>query len=531
MSVKDLRAKVFGDLYKQIDDAQGRIYVQSLQGQVIDLQNGEGIREALKKAGIKVNKKLAALMLKVGRKEALELEDKFRGKQAFNDIIEKFEKNKSTEELAKTIKRGGLERDQFLVQRFRSKLNSKKIVPGIDEITKKMLEAALSDKMHETTGFEKYLSTEIHEGDKSLRQHYTEYLTPPKPTTKNPEKQETFQTFLDFLRLRVVDKGHGRFGMSVAEQQAALGLAYIAEALEAPEGTTAQQFGQIIQDAVIASVTEYNDEIIKSKGGKGVVNLTDKELASIKEIGINYKQVATKKGFTGKYTPYITFQFAPTNRIDGESEARIKKVILDILVPKLTNSDYNLLNWSGSSTAKEKIEYIVLSEFVKLDKRKNVKVNLINGKVELKTGGEDSKKYKPLKEKSSTKKTKSTSTTKATLPKLDTAVKSTVDLTALLPILNSRIQDTVRSNMRYPSLQNRSGRFASSVRITDIVTTRQGFPSIGFTYQKNPYQIFEFPGGDPNRATKERDPRTIIDKSIREIAAELMQARFYTRRV
>jgi hypothetical protein len=45
---------------------------------------------------------------------------------------------------------------------------------------------------------------------------------------------------------------------------------------------------------------------------------------------------------------------------------------------------------------------------------------------------------------------------------------------------------------------------------------------------KNPYQTFEpgFAQGDPNR-----DPRNVINQSIREIALQLAIGRFYTRRV
>ena len=66
----------------------------------------------------------------------------------------------------------------------------------------------------------------------------------------------------------------------------------------------------------------------------------------------------------------------------------------------------------------------------------------------------------------------------------------------------------------------------------DAATTdSQGFPSIGYTYDKNPYQIFEPGAGKSPWATPDRDPRKIIDRSIREIAAELLTGRFYTRRV
>jgi hypothetical protein len=58
-----------------------------------------------------------------------------------------------------------------------------------------------------------------------------------------------------------------------------------------------------------------------------------------------------------------------------------------------------------------------------------------------------------------------------------------------------------------------------------------GYPSIGYTYQKNPYQIYETSTGKRPWSSLERDPRTLIDRSIREIAAELQLGRFYTRRV
>ena len=81
-----------------------------------------------------------------------------------------------------------------------------------------------------------------------------------------------------------------------------------------------------------------------------------------------------------------------------------------------------------------------------------------------------------------------------------------------------------------PGLENVSGRFAGSVRVTDVAQTPKGFPSIGYTYQKNPYQVFEPGQGIAPWATAERDPRKVIDASIREIAATLLQGRFFTRR-
>lgn len=108
------------------------------------------------------------------------------------------------------------------------------------------------------------------------------------------------------------------------------------------------------------------------------------------------------------------------------------------------------------------------------------------------------------------------------------ARKAAPSYISLLGILNNKINEQVRGNMRAPRLENRTGRFANSVRVTDITTTREGFPSIGYTYRKNPYQTFE---KGYAQGSDEKDPRKLIDRSIREIAGQLAIGRFYTRRV
>ena len=98
----------------------------------------------------------------------------------------------------------------------------------------------------------------------------------------------------------------------------------------------------------------------------------------------------------------------------------------------------------------------------------------------------------------------------------------------MLTRLNSQLPTVVEQNMEDPALNRRTGRFAASVKAVDITTTNKGFTSVGYTYQKNPYQTFE-PGY--KQGSIERDPRRLIDKSIREIAASAAIGRLYTRRV
>ena len=101
---------------------------------------------------------------------------------------------------------------------------------------------------------------------------------------------------------------------------------------------------------------------------------------------------------------------------------------------------------------------------------------------------------------------------------------------ALLSLINQKLPKTVLANMRLPRLESQSGRFAASVSALDIYKTPRGYPSIGYTYEKEPYGVFESTSGS-RFASIERDPRSLIEGSIREIAAELAIGRFYTRRI
>ena len=102
---------------------------------------------------------------------------------------------------------------------------------------------------------------------------------------------------------------------------------------------------------------------------------------------------------------------------------------------------------------------------------------------------------------------------------------------AIMAMINQKLPQTVEKNMGAPGLENRTGRFARSVKLTDVSATRQNFPSFGYTYDKEPYQVFEIGRGRAPWATPERDPRKVIDASVRELAAEMAIGRFYTRRV
>ena len=204
-----------------------------------------------------------------------------------------------------------------------------------------------------------------------------------------------------------------------------------------------------------------------------------------------------------------------------------RKQIIKTLKSRLDNLD--LGEFGGSDTRVEIEKKKIVKKF-KDSIDEGVKVKTID--TEIKTSKRSvTKKIKGKTTKSSSK-GKFKGGAKKKYPNLTTpGRRSNITLSSLVPAINAKLKQTVLKNMQAPGLQNRTGRFASSVRATDVVSTKQGYPSIGYTYQKNPYQVFEDGAGTPPWANGNRDPRDLIDKSIREIAQDLIIGRFYTRRI
>lgn len=111
------------------------------------------------------------------------------------------------------------------------------------------------------------------------------------------------------------------------------------------------------------------------------------------------------------------------------------------------------------------------------------------------------------------------------------ATGSRQSMFAVMAMINKKLPDVVKKNMRAPRLESQTGALARSVEVKEVMATRKGFPSFGYTYEKEPYQVFETGKGVEPWATPERDPRNLIDRSIREIAADMALGRFFTRRL
>lgn len=253
----------------------------------------------------------------------------------------------------------------------------------------------------------------------------------------------------------------------------------------------------------------------------------------IREIRATFTTTGTKSGSKVSEVKLneglgIKISVLPQNKNkSGEEDydfKRLKPKLEDAIRKYVAKAPLGTMSASDSieEDAYKRLEYAVISELIS-PKNAKLKSNIKKPKGRKKKNVVTDKSYTPKKTKGSTKKAQIASRT-ARKPGLK---PSSINLAQMLGMFNSRITGTVVKNMGDPALTNRTGRFASSVRVTDVTVTPQGFPSVGYTYQKNPYQTFErgFSQGSP-----ELDPRTLIDKSIREIAISMALGRLYTRR-
>lgn len=101
-------------------------------------------------------------------------------------------------------------------------------------------------------------------------------------------------------------------------------------------------------------------------------------------------------------------------------------------------------------------------------------------------------------------------------------------LIRLTDLLNSRLEEAIKRNMGTGTsksvLNYQSGRFARTVSINRITLGRTGYATIFYDWMKYPYETFSPGFAQGNIRT--RDPKLLISKSIREIAADLISNKF-----
>lgn len=296
--------------------------------------------------------------------------------------------------------------------------------------------------------------------------------------------------------------GHGEFGHAVSTTKV-----FMAEA--ALSTKAAQKIGARPEN--VKMYTKLQSRIASYK--------EDMKITS--EV-VHVQEVTSRGGIRKIYTPILSSEDASQNLVEGINE----KSTLAKLKRELEKDYQDIVNQQGSDTLLEAIESVQLYNIIPKDK--NVKYK------------GTSKPRKTVKSRGKGKATSKKQQVKkvpiivgAGAPDLNKAnptrsPRSGGSLISIIGLINETLPDVVAKNMKSPRLVNRTGRFADSVRAVDAIKTPRGFPSIGYTYQKSPYQTFEI---GYRQGSTERDPRRLIDASIREIAAKFAIGRFYTRRV
>jgi len=312
----------------------------------------------------------------------------------------------------------------------------------------------------------------------------------------------------------VVHFDHGAEGTNVAS------LAGASQAIQigVSRGFTPEDLFKVAGDNLSAIIDERFLDL--SRGEKGKLK------AELYDIIINWNQVVTLEG---RLNAGVGIIVRPVSSGTNLQRAGLEKKEFNALMDAIDSAIVGV-PWAdieGSSTLTEKVGKVVVTNLTKKLKKSKIKIDskLSSAKLSTKTKTKDRTKggsvsVSPAKKhggafaspsKRSGRRTKNTGFSQ----------------TKLYAALNAKINTVVAKNMKLPGLQYQTGRFASGVKITDVSKTPQGFPSIGYTYQLYPYQTFE-PGF--KQGSIDRDPRKLIDRSIREIAAQIVTGRLYTRR-
>lgn len=195
---------------------------------------------------------------------------------------------------------------------------------------------------------------------------------------------------------------------------------------------------------------------------------------------------------------------------EGAGEQKLQEII--------SSNVEKLLGTKGSPSYLEILE-TYMADIIRSGKTKEKSYSISSTKI----GKSKSAKVK------TTEYTKRVKEDKSKLKKLKTQIAALPIRSAEMPesftniqsILERSIRDEVQRNMGTGKdrkvLNYRTGRFADSVKIERLSQSRAGMITVFYSYMKNPYATFS--DGGLQQYPKSRDPKLLISKSIRDIAA------------
>ena len=286
------------------------------------------------------------------------------------------------------------------------------------------------------------------------------------------------------------------------------------------------EHGAGVADTALRNCWNQAFEAHKEELAKGGIKSAKALKTRLKRLGFNLSVIRADdgEGFV------IRLEDRSGNKAEGWTVNNLKAEFVEACEKTIKKIDLGKIK--SSDSIEQKNRKLVIKDVTKHFKRiKGVKVKTENTKINAPDKGAQTQaigrpKVKSSKEISLTGKLAITASRKKAKRR---PAAPRMALANILGVLNNQLPRTVANNMGAPRLENQTGRFAQSVRATDVTQTAQGFPSIGYTYMRQPYGVFESTSGT-RFADVDRDPRPLIDQSIREIVIGFGLGRIYTRR-
>lgn len=275
-------------------------------------------------------------------------------------------------------------------------------------------------------------------------------------------------------------------------------------------GKTVVNIGHIPSSAVTAAKSPLSEKVVAV-------------LATASTIGLNVAINAIEELYNTHVKAEYSFS-RPNFDLKGFNKILGTATVLVTIHTAKRNNELAVLEKTVSTNLSNAIKsYEVMEAILNVKGSNSIKEDIANAII-VAVGGKGNGKNKHTTKPATTiidKKVKAPKVEKSVLKLQNLQTNRNIGLPRLLLLINSSLHNVVSANMgdgsRRDILNYRTGRFATSTKVEKLTATREGAITAFYSYMKNPYATFS--EGGKQQYPRSRDPKLLISKSIREIAA------------
>ncbi len=315
------------------------------------------------------------------------------------------------------------------------------------------------------------------------------------------ERKITNSKLLDstYLTTKIINWGHTRTGDSIISGKLIASLM----SLRGSGATTTNNAFSIISKDFIKETGQEHTEIKLHKGD--LTSGSNEVLSLVIKSSVIQKVIVQNRRYNQEDLGQLEKKWSLI-----DSLKRGGTPLLDALgVKSIDDLVTKLLNTRASPTTVEDLGYLIASAISGIKPKKTGKVVPLL------------KKTTPIKKTFKSIDVKSNLDKSLKLAPIRTTQGQFYSLANLQMLINTHLQDVISANMGNGGenriLNYRTGRFAASANVERMSQSREGMVTAFYTYQKNPYATFSEGGRQSTPVS--RDPKLLIGKSIKEIAA------------